>query len=60
MLPQPLQFEGSNEVFVHMPPHTICDAEQLAWQTPDMQDWPAPHALPHVPQLAVSVAVLAQ
>jgi hypothetical protein len=33
---------------------------QVRVQTPPLHVWPAPQALPHVPQSALSVVVLAQ
>jgi hypothetical protein len=60
LLPQAPQLLGSNEVLVHRPPQAVSLPEQFAWQTPAMQDWPAPQALPQAPQLAASVAKFAQ
>jgi hypothetical protein len=43
-LSQAPQFAGSNDVLVHAPSHSFCDAEQVFWQVPEMQACPEPHA----------------
>ena len=58
--PQVPQLLGSNDVLVHMPVQAISFIEQVAVQTPLMQASPAAQAFPQVPQLALSVMVLAQ
>lgn len=53
-LPQPPQFEGSVEVSVQPPPHSICGAMHRVAQTPRTQAAPPGQTLPHIPQLPAS------
>lgn len=59
-MPQPPQFSVSKEVFTQCPLQYLPPSEQPAAHVPPMQVNPAPHALPHAPQFALSLVVSTQ
>jgi hypothetical protein len=59
-LPHPPQLAGSLLVLVHAPEQLVRPVPHEAAHAPPPQIWPAGHARPHIPQLALSVWRLLQ
>jgi hypothetical protein len=57
-MPQPLQCAGSVAVLTQTPEQLVVPVPHEVVHVPIEQTWPAVHARPHMPQLALSVVVL--
>ena len=58
-MPHPPQFWLSLVGFEHVPPQLLRPVWHESWQVPFEQTWPDSHAVPRLPQLAVSVVICA-
>jgi len=54
LLPQPKQFKGSADTFVHVEPHSVWLPQSLT-QAPLWQSWPLVHEVVHEPQYCLDV-----